>query len=104
MKSRRSCQVRPPTQTKRLRWGGGSYDVERRLRERCNPVFIPEEIEDFRVEGGFKMRYVKGVVLICVDAKVFDFVEGDGLVFAWFSVGGDVFLWVCSEGSYINFS
>lgn len=50
------------------------------------------------------MGYVKGVVLICVDAKVFDFIKGDGLVFAWFGIGGDVLLWVRSECSDIDFS
>jgi hypothetical protein len=74
------------------------------LRECRNPVFIPEEIEDFCVEGGFKVRYVKGIILICVDTKVFDFVEGDGLVFAWFGVWGDIFLWIRSEGSDIDLS
>jgi predicted nucleotidyltransferase len=39
-----------------------------------------------------------------MDAKVFDFVKGDGLVFAWFGVGGDVLLWIRSEGSDVDFS
>jgi hypothetical protein len=84
--------------------GGGGYDVERGLRERCHPVLIPEEVENLFVEGGFKVRYVKGVILICVDAKVFNFVEGDGLVFTWFGVRGNVLLWIRSEGTDIDFS
>jgi hypothetical protein len=84
--------------------GGGGYDVERGLRERCHPVLIPEEVENLFVEGGFKVRYVKGVILICVDAKVFDFIKGDGLVFVRFGIGGDVLLWVRSECSDIDFS
>ena len=34
---------------------GGGYDVERGLGECCDPIFIPEQIEDFCVEGGFKV-------------------------------------------------
>ena len=43
------------------------------------------------------------VVLICVDAEVFYFVERDGLVFGWFGIGGDVFLGVRSECSDVYF-
>ena len=39
-----------------------------------------------------------------MDAKVFNFVKGDGLVFAWFGVRGDILLWIRSEGSDVDFS
>lgn len=74
------------------------------MGESGDPVFVPEEVEDFRVEGGFKVGDIEGVVLIRVDAKVFYFVEGDGLVFGGFGVGGDVFLGVRSECSDVDFS
>ena len=69
-----------------------------------DPVFVPKEVEDFRVERGFKVGDFEGVVLVCVDAKVFYFVEWDGLVFGGFGVGGNIFLRVCSECSNIDFS
>lgn len=50
------------------------------------------------------MRDFKGVVLICMDTKVFYFVEGDGLVFAGFGIGRNIFLWICSECADIYFS
>lgn len=50
------------------------------------------------------MRYIKGIILICMHTKVFDFTEWDGLVFAWFRVRGYVFLGIRSEGSDIDFS
>jgi hypothetical protein len=39
-----------------------------------------------------------------MDAEVLDFVERDGLVFAWFGVGGDVFLGVGAEGADVDFA
>ena len=50
------------------------------------------------------MGNFKGVVLICMDAKVFYFVEWDGLVFGGFGVWGDIFLRIRSECSDIHFS
>jgi hypothetical protein len=104
MKSRHSSKVSSTTKYRKEVGAGVSYDVERGLRKRRNPVFIPEEVEDFCVEGGLKVGYVEGVILICVDAKVLDFVEGNGLVFAWFGIWRDVLLWVRSKCSDIDFS
>jgi len=69
-----------------------------------NPVFVPKEVEDFRVERGFKVGDFEGVVLVCVDAKVFYFVEWDGLVFAWFRIGRDVVFWIGPECANVDFS
>ena len=50
------------------------------------------------------MRNLKGIVLICMDTKVFYFIEGNGLVFAWLGVRWDVILWISSEGTDVDFS
>ena len=50
------------------------------------------------------MRDFERVVLICVDAKVFYFVEWDGLVFAWFRIGRDVVFWIGPECANVDFS
>jgi len=82
----------------------GGYNDEGGLGQCCDPVFVPEEVEDFRVESGFEVGDVEGVVLICMDAKVFYFIEWDGLVFGGFGVRGDIFLRIRSECSDIHFS
>ena len=50
------------------------------------------------------MRYFERIVLICMDTKVFYFVEGNGLIFAWFGIRRDVILRIGSESANIDFS
>ena len=50
------------------------------------------------------MRNLQTIVLICMNSKVFDFVQWDGLVFGGGGIGGIVVLGIGAEGADVDFA
>jgi hypothetical protein len=53
---------------------------ERTLTERVDPILVPQRIQQLRVETALEDGDVELVVRVCVNAEIFDFVQGDRLV------------------------
>ncbi len=58
--------------------------------EGVDPVLVPEQVEEMRVEGGFEVGDFQGVILPTVHPKVLNLLQGDGLVFPWAVIRGRV--------------
>jgi hypothetical protein len=58
-----------------------SYRDQWALAKCVDPILIPQQTEQFDVQARLEYLHIQRIVLICVDAKVLDLVQGDALVF-----------------------
>ena len=58
----------------------GTYRDQTGGTQGVDPVLVPEGVQELAVQGRLEVGDVQGVVLLAVDAKVLDLVQGDGLV------------------------
>jgi hypothetical protein len=59
----------------------GLYRDQRALAKGVNPVLVPQQTQEFCVQARLEDLHLQGIVLICVNAKVFDLIERDALIF-----------------------
>ena len=64
---------------------------------------VPEAVQETFIHPRLKVSDVKAVVLLAVDTKVLDLVQGNGLVLTGALVWWLVTLGVGSEGSQVDF-
>ena len=67
-----------------------TYREEGAGGEGVDPVLVPEEVEEVRVQRGLEVGDLQGVVLPTVHSKVLDLLQGDGLVLSRALVRGRV--------------
>ena len=60
-----------------------AYREQRAGGEGVDPVLVPEQVQEMRVEGGLEVRHLQGVVLPTVHTKILNLLQGDGLVLPW---------------------
>ena len=58
-----------------------AYRDQRALAKSVNPILVPQHTKELRVQARLEDLHIQRVVLICVNAKVFNLVERDALIF-----------------------
>lgn len=58
-----------------------AYRDQRALTKGVDPILVPQHTKELRVQARLEDLHVQRVVLICMNAKVFDLVEWDALIF-----------------------
>ena len=96
-----------------LQFVGQIEDLSRRVflvgeqagrTQRVHPIFVPERFQQTSIETRLEVGEIERVVLLAVDAKVLDLVEGDGLVFGGRVIGGLVALGVGAKSADVDFA
>ncbi len=64
-----------------------SYRDQWALTEGIDPILVPQQTKEFRVQARLEDLHLQRVVLICVNTKVFNLVEWDALVFRCRCIG-----------------
>lgn len=57
------------------------YRDQRALAKGVDPILVPQQTKELRVQARLEYLHVQRVILICVNAKIFNFVEWDALIF-----------------------
>ncbi|SRR5216684_2040155 len=58
-----------------------SHRDQRALAKGVDPILVPQQAKEFRVQTRLEDLHIQRVVLICVNTKVFNLVEWNALIF-----------------------
>lgn len=85
-------------------YGEGPYGDQRTLAEGVDPVLVPQQTQEFCVQARLEDLHLQRVVLVCVNAKVFDLIERDVLIFRCRSIGRRIPRRISSKGADVHSS